>query len=139
MTSQRLLLFTKLCIFNKIDLHLIFQLSQEEDNISSSKSQQRQNKDDKQKENLEKQIKDFLSSTTHQTKKKKKLEFPTTLTSRERAWVHEIAEELGSLEHESIGEGNRRHIVIWKKTTSKEDVDQFIKKNKGLKRLLSKK
>lgn len=70
------------------------------------------------------------------------MEFPTTLTSRERAWVHEIAESLGSLEHESVGEGNRRHIVIWKKATSTVDGDQPIKKKQGslrIDKLLNKK
>lgn len=67
------------------------------------------------RETLEKEIVNFT-----QDKSKNELSFPKTLNSQQRFDVHSIAEELG-LDHESIGEGKERYIVVRKppKSTSK--------------------
>jgi hypothetical protein len=49
----------------------------------------------------------------------KQLVFPSCLNSFERMQVHLIAEELG-LEHESMGEGADRHIVVSLSSSSKD-------------------
>lgn len=86
---------------------------------------------------LKKTIEDFVASQTNNkqqnqtSQKTKKLEFPTTLTSRERAWVHELAETF-ELEHTSVGEGNKRHIVIWKRNENEsesDDQEKSVKKD----------
>ena len=46
--------------------------------------------------------------------KEERLDFPETLNAFERALIHEIAEELGNLKHESEGVGKKRHIVVSK-------------------------
>ena len=60
------------------------------------------------RETLEKEILNFT-----QDKSKNELSFPKTLNSQQRFDVHSIAEELG-LDHESIGEGKERYIVVRK-------------------------
>ena len=50
----------------------------------------------------------------------KKLEFSPDLNSFERALIHEVAEELGSLKHESTGIAKQRHIIVEKMTTEEK-------------------
>lgn len=50
----------------------------------------------------------------------KKLEFSPDLNSFERALIHEVAEELGALKHESVGVGKQRHILVEKMTTEEQ-------------------
>ena len=45
---------------------------------------------------------------------KQSLNFPETLNAFERALIHEIAESIGGLKHESEGIGKQRHIVVSK-------------------------
>lgn len=45
---------------------------------------------------------------------KTQLEFPASLDSQDRMWVHQIAEEYG-LRHESAGEGKERFITVSKR------------------------
>ena len=60
------------------------------------------------RETLEKEIVNFT-----QDKSQNEFSFPKTLNSQQRFDVHSIAEELG-LDHESIGEGKGRYIVVRK-------------------------
>lgn len=60
-------------------------------------------------EQLKEQIQDFLNTS----KAIDILEFPTTLTPRQRAFVHEAAES-SNLHHESVGQGHYRRIVLRK-------------------------
>lgn len=60
------------------------------------------------RDTLEKEIVNFT-----QDKSKNELSFPKALNSQQRFDVHSIAEELG-LDHESIGEGKERYIVVRK-------------------------
>ena len=64
----------------------------------------------KEKE-FEERLKNFLESENERNV----LEFPTNLSSFERLLVHKIAETL-DLIHESVGEGEERHIVVKKKS-----------------------
>jgi hypothetical protein len=56
----------------------------------------------------------------------KKLEFSPDLNSYERALIHEVAEELGGLKHESVGVGKQRHILVEKMST--EELQQPVPK-----------
>ncbi len=58
------------------------------------------------------------------------LEFPNDLNSFERLLVHQIADSL-ELIHESVGEGNERHIIVKKKhlsTPQLESISSEVKK-----------
>ena len=68
--------------------------------------------DEERRLSLFKIVQDFVGSSN------KSYDFPSSLNSRERLWVHEIAEEFQIL-HESQGEGKQRHIVL-SKTGSKQ-------------------
>ena len=52
----------------------------------------------------------------------KKLEFSAGLNSFERALIHEIADEIGGLKHESIGQGKHRHILVEKMSLEELEV-----------------
>ena len=43
-----------------------------------------------------------------------RLDFPPALNAFERALIHEVAEELGGLKHESEGIAKQRHIAVTK-------------------------
>ena len=47
-----------------------------------------------------KQLTEFIKDP-----KREKIDFPATLNAFERALIHEIADELGGLKHESEGKG----------------------------------
>ncbi|XP_077316913.1 DNA-binding protein SMUBP-2 isoform X2 [Lithobates pipiens] len=73
------------------------------------------------KEKLQEEIEDFIADHD-----KTQLMFPSTLTSHNRLWVHQIAEKYG-LQHVSTGEGRNRCITLSKhKVISADAVSQKI-------------
>jgi hypothetical protein len=52
------------------------------------------------------------------------LVFPASLNSFQRMKIHEIADDIKGLIHQSIGEGNERYIEIKKQQQSKNSVDE---------------
>uniref|UniRef100_A0A8C9VLU6 DNA-binding protein SMUBP-2 n=1 Tax=Scleropages formosus TaxID=113540 RepID=A0A8C9VLU6_SCLFO len=65
-------------------------------------------------EELREQLIQFLKDSSRAC-----LDFPTSLSSRDRLIVHQISEELG-LKHESAGEGRERHITVSRATPKLE-------------------
>jgi len=57
---------------------------------------------------------------------KQELVFSEKLTSFERQLVHEIAEQLGGLTHESQGTKKNRFIVVRKMTTQSQEVTKSV-------------
>ncbi|XP_052279613.1 3'-5' RNA helicase YTHDC2-like isoform X2 [Dreissena polymorpha] len=55
----------------------------------------------------------------------KELEFPSSLTATERAYIHRRAEELG-LKHKSRGQNASRHLVLAKKEGTKADIRSAV-------------
>ena len=89
-------------------------------NNFSSVEEQEESSDPRRKE-FEDKLNSFVASTENF------MTFSSDLNSFERRLVHEISEEL-CLDHESIGEGTRRYIMI-----SKRIVDGSQKENKSVK------
>ena len=58
-----------------------------------------------------KKIRDFVNSDDSV------LEFPVSLNTIERKWVHQIAEQWKTLDHQSFGLPPNRYIVVSKKQT----------------------
>ncbi|KAI1904626.1 hypothetical protein AGOR_G00007630 [Albula goreensis] len=55
-----------------------------------------------------------ISFERFQYSEEKELEFPSSLTSNERAFIHRMAQSLGYIS-KSRGKGSRRFLTIWKK------------------------
>eukprot|EP00913_Durusdinium_trenchii_P011168 g10489.t1 len=63
---------------------------------------------------FENQLRPLTESGKATSKEEKSfIELPKTLNPFERAMAHEVAKSLG-LQHESIGEGMQRRLVVWK-------------------------
>ncbi|KAJ8395601.1 hypothetical protein AAFF_G00030820 [Aldrovandia affinis] len=58
-----------------------------------------------------------ISFERFQYSEEKELEFPSSLTSTERAFIHRLAQSLGYIS-KSRGKGSRRFLTIWKKDSS---------------------
>lgn len=66
-------------------------------------------------EDIFKQIEDF--STNNKQEEDEELVFPCSLSAKERAFVHEMADQFGLL-HVSCGEGVQRRIIVSRMTAS---------------------
>ena len=94
------------------------------------------NKDDREfflrKQELLQQVQRFIRNASEQ-----RLEFPSGLQVRDRAIIHEIAEEL-DLHHKSQGEGKSRRIVIEKISKQEPEALEEVPENLEVKKELIK-